>query len=231
MGYAQYQPQLQPTTLLDPVGQAFMRAQGIVKDYFLQLTRQATQLRFPGFASADALGAIGGERLIDQGGGPQLISPETAIAYAARLINAWAIWYWAGTAFGMLTALAVQGYAPEIIQQNGLRFTLSGGSLVITVGAPWSFPPPNLWNTFLVYFATPPSSWTSIVNPPTPTSAPTADEIARLVRIINLWRPAHMICAGIEVLTSGLIWGEPGLTWGAGGKVWGGAKTTFAVPI
>lgn len=228
MSYATYQPALQPTTIQDPVGQAFMRAQGIVKDYLLELSRQATQMRFPDFASSDALGSIGSERLIDRGAGPQLVTQETDAAYAARLKTAWDIWYWAGTAFGMLTALAVQGYTPYVVQQNGLRFSLDGsGALVVTVGAPWTFPAPNLWNTFLVILTSIPSSWTDIQNPPTTSSAPTVNEIDRIARIINLWRPAHMVCAGLQVVTSGSIWGF-GHTWGDG-HLWGGTQTTFTI--
>jgi hypothetical protein len=229
MSYRQYQPGLMPTSLQDPYGQSFQRAQGIVKDYLLQLTRQATQLRFPDFASSDALGAIGDERLIDRGAGPQLVTQETDAAYAARLKAAWDIWYWAGTAFGMLTALAVQGYSPTIVQQNGRRFNLDmSGNLVITDGLPWTFPAPNLWNTFLVIFTTVPASWTNIQNPPTALSAPTIDEVERIVRIINLWRPAHMICAGLQAVISGAIWGIG--TWGTPRK-WGGSSVVFPVPV
>lgn len=232
MPYASYQPALQPTAIQDPVGQAFMRAQGIVKDYLLERARQAVQMRFPTFASSDALGATGSERLIDRGEGPQLLSPESDGDYAARLIDAWNIWYWGGTAYGMLKALAVQGYTPSIVQQNGLRFNLDGsGNLVIVVGPPWRFPSPNLWNTFLVIFTTVPSSWIDIHNPPTSTSSPSDNELARIARIINLWRPAHMICAGLEVVTSGVVWGFPSSRKWGDGSVWGGTATTFPVPL
>lgn len=232
MSYRQYQAAIQPTSLQDPQSQAFMRAQGVVKDYLLNLIRQGVMLRFPSHASSDSLGAIGDERSIDRGAGPQLVSPETDAAYAIRLIDAWDIWSWAGTAFGMLTALAVQGYTPSIVQQNGVRFSLDGGgALIVENGPAWPFPPPDLWNTFLVIFTDIPSSWTDIHNPATPTSSPSDNEIARIVRIINLWRPGHMICAGLEVVTSGGIWGFPlSKTWGDG-HLWGGTTTTFTVPL
>lgn len=228
MSYASYQAAIQPTFLKDPAGQAFMRAQGLVKDFLFSRLKQGVLFRFPGYASDDALGAIGDERLIDKGTSPQLATPETDAAYAQRLINAWAIWALAGTAWGMLNAFLAQGYRPTIIQQNGLRFNLDGSNnLVVVVGAPWTFAPPNLWNTFLVLLPTVPSSWTNIHNPATDTSAPSANEIARLVRIINLWRPGHMICAGLQVITSGSIWGYG--NWGSP-RTWGGTTTVFPVP-
>lgn len=225
MGYRNFQPAIQPTALQDPYGQAWMRAQGIVKDYLLDLARHATQLRFPSFASPDALGAIGSERLIDKGTSPQLGTPETDAAYAVRLKNAWSIWSLAGTAWGLLTAFKAQGYAPTLVQQNGLQFTLDGGgNVVITVGAPLAVP---IWNMFEVWFPTVPSSWTDIHNPPTLTSAPSITELRRLRRIINLWKPAHMFCIGIGVLVSGHIWGEPNLLWGEMGAEWGPADVVY----
>jgi hypothetical protein len=225
--YSSFQIQRSPTALQRPYGRSWMRAHGGLKDYYLGQAKQAVQQRFPSLATTDALGALGSERLIDRGAGPQVASPETDAAYAERLRTAWDLWYWGGTAYGLLTALAAQGYSPVIICQNGQRHTVSGGVLSTVSGTPWTFDPPNLWNTFLVLFPTPPSSWTNIQNPPTSSSAPTADEVARLVRTINLWKPAHAICAGIQVVTSGRIWGY-GWSWGSG--VWGGATTVFPVP-
>lgn len=230
MPYRDSQIQGAPTALQKPYGRAWLRAQGIVKDYYLARTKQAVKMRFPDFAPPDALGAIGDERLIDRSAGPQVAIPETDAQYAARLKNAWGIWYWGGTAFGMLTALAEQGYSAVLIQQNGVRWSLDGGgNLVIVNGPAFNFPAPNLWSTFIVLIYDVPSSWTDIENPPTSSSAPTANEIARLVRIINLWRPGHMTCAGLRVRLSGRIWGYPiGNVWGSG--TWGGSVTTFAVP-
>lgn len=230
MPYRVRQIQTAPTALQKAYGRAWLRASGLVKDFYLERAKQAVKLRFPSYATPDALGAIGDERLIDRAVGPQLSVPETDGEYSARLRNAWGIWYWGGTAFGMLTALAAQGYTGAVlIQQNGVRWSLSGGALVIVNGPAFNFPAPNLWSTFLVLLPTVPSSWTDIVNPPTPTSSPDANEIARLIRIINLWRPGHMTCAGLRVVISGRVWGHPvSNVWGTG--TWGGVITNFDVP-
>jgi hypothetical protein len=237
MPYSDYSVVLNPTALRSPYGAAFARALGIVKDHYMTRVRVGTKLRFPDYATPEALGAIGDERLIDRSADTLMSTSETDAQYAARLKSTWKDgWYWGGTAFGMLRALAFQGYStansagPTIIQQNGIWWTLDGsGNLVITVMPAWSFAPPNLWSTFLVMFASPPAPWSSISNPPTPSSIPSADEIAKLVRIINLWRPGHMTCAGIQVVQSGKVWGFPASnTWGTG--TWGGTTTIFPVP-
>lgn len=244
MSYRQSEPQLAPTALQDPYGQSYLRARGIVKDYIAQQARQAVLQRFPQYAAADALGAIGDERSIDQGIDPQLSPSETNAAYALRLRDAWNLWVKGGTAWGILLALAAQGYTTaHIIQQNGLEFSLSGSNLVIATRSPLSLNPvlprwgqgfwgtgqwggATPWNLFLVYFPSPPSSWTNIVNPPTATSAPSIVELRKLRRIINLWRPAWAVCAGIGAVISGApaFWGSG--AWGTGS--WGGSVVWFS---
>lgn len=227
MSYAKFEPGLVPTPLQDPYGQAFLRAFGLQKDAFVGQAKQAVSYRFPDFAPPDALAAIGRERLIDQGSDPQLATPETSAAYAGRLRDAWNIWLKGGTAWGMLIALAAQGYTgAHILQQNGLDYSLSGGNLVIT--ATPNFRAGDPWSRFLVYFPSAPSSWTSIVNPPTPSSAPTIFELRKLRRIIKLWKPAAALCYAIGVVTSGApaFWGQTGAQWGTGH--WGGSITWFS---
>lgn len=227
MSYAKYEPSLVPTPLQDPYGQAFLRAMGLQKDSYVFQAKQAVGYRFPDFAPPDALSAIGRERLIDQGIDPQLSPSETSAAYAARLKDAWNIWLKGGTAWGMLIALAAQGYTgAHVLQQNGLDFSLSGGNLVITTVPIFRSGDP--FSRFLVYFPSPPSSWTNIVNPPTPSSAPTLQELRKLRRIINLWKPACALCYAIGVVTSGApaYWGQNGAQWGTGH--WGGGITWFS---
>lgn len=245
MSYRRFQAQLMPTALQDAYGQSYARALGIVKDYLLQQGRASVQQRFPDYAYPDALGAIGDERSIDQGNDAQLVTPETNAAYAGRLRDAWNAWLKGGTAWGLLTALAAQGYTGAIIrQQNGLQFTLSGGNVVITQLSPltlqtrvskwgqgfwgqgvWGGSTP--WNIFLLYFPSVPSSWTNIKNPPTAASSPSLSEVQKLRRIINLWKPAWAFCAGIGVVTSGggpPFWGVG--SWGTG--TWGSSVVWFS---
>lgn len=234
MGYRDVQPALMPTALRGPYGQAYARALGIVKDFYAMQTRQAVQQRFPQYAAPDGQGAIGTERLIDQGNDIQLTSPETYAAYGARLRDSWNIWKLGGTAWGMLKAFAAQGYFPQLVCANGLIFSVTPGTLAlnITQGAPLTFQIP-FWNTFFVWFSSAPSSWTTITSPPTPTSVPSLYELRRLRRIcINRWKPAWAICIGIAVLTSGTpgIWGAPGSTWAGAGATWDNAVVYWFSP-
>lgn len=204
-----------------------------MKDFYLQQAKAGVKLRFPDQATPDALAAIGDERLIDQGNDPLTGTTETQAAYAARVKGAWGqdnntggLWYWGGTAFGMLTALAAQGYTGiHLIQQNGIDWTLPAGVITATARTPWSFATSN-WNQFILVMPTAPASWTGMVTPPTPTSVPSQDEVQKLFRIIDLWRPVHMLCAGILVIVSGNVWGYPdGKVWGS--HNWGPGVTVF----
>lgn len=240
MSYRVAQVQQAPSWLQDPYGRSWFRALGIVKDHFAYLARQATKLRLPNVAqsSPDAIAALGRERLIDQGNDNTTGATETLAAYTARVKAAWGAdgvrgqqpaegeWYWGGTAFGMLEALSLQGYPQaKLWQQNGRVWFLNAGAIDWVDGAAASW----LWNSFFVVFDAPPASWTSIVNPPTDVSVPSAAEVAKLVRIINLWRPPHMACRGILVILGGKIWGYPFTNlWGTG--VWGGSTVVFLVP-
>jgi hypothetical protein len=228
VNYRTYQPGLMNTALQDPYGQAFQRSLGIVKDYLLARTKTAVQQRFPSLAVPDAIGAIGNERKIDQGNDIQLSPAETPVAYAARLRDAWNIWMLGGAAWGMLKAFAAQGYFPQLVCQNGLYYSVDTGlNLSITQGPSLSFP---LWTEFFVWFNATPSSWSSIVVPPTPSSVPSIYELRKFRHnIIDRWKPAWAKCVGIGVLTSGtggilgspgVVLGEMGLTLGGGTFVW-----------
>jgi hypothetical protein len=73
-------------------------------------------------------------------------------------------------------------------------------------------PSGQFWSTFAVMLNPLPTSWSSIANPPTNSSAPTSGEIAFLQSIINKFKPAKTTCAGIVAIASGLpraCWGWP----------------------
>src|SRR5229473_4947060 len=142
MNYRTAYSQLGLGGLQKPQGQAFFRALGIVKDYAAGLTRQAVELRFPDAtkSSVDGIAACGKERLIDKGDDPTTGVTETISAYATRVRGAFGtqnvrgqaptegLWDWGGTANGMMQALGIQGYSPQLWQQNGITWSLSGGS-------------------------------------------------------------------------------------------------------
>lgn len=248
MTYADWQPSKSATALQFPYGNSHQRAYGIIKDNYIDTARAAVKMRFPDFASPDALGAIGSERLMEQGIDTLTGANESSAAYAARLKNAWganfirgdppdvedSVWYWGGTGFGMLRAFALLGYGQNatIIQQSGTYWSLDvSNNLVITDNPPltgWPF-----WNSFLVLFSLP-ASWTSPAVPATSGTVPDSDEIDRLVRLINLWKPAHMFCLGLQVNVSGRFWGYPPVgaggapVWGTG--TWGGVGYRWPVP-
>src|SRR5262245_60066308 len=104
-----------PTGLADPYGQAFVRAHGIVLDYYAQRARASVQQRMPGSAAPDGLGAVGTERGIDMGDSPQRNPPEDVATYAARVRAAWELWRFGGTPLGMLRAFGAQGYYPQLV--------------------------------------------------------------------------------------------------------------------
>jgi hypothetical protein len=219
-----------PTGLQDPYGQAFNRALGIVKDWFAQQARQAVFARFPDYAPLDALAQIGLERQIDQGLDVQLSVPETAPAYAARLVDAWNIWRLGGTAWGMLKAFAAQGFFPQLACQNGLIYSVNMALVLsITQGPVLTLQDPG-WAQFFVWFQTKPTSWTSPVSPPTTSTVPSIDEIRKVRRaIIKRWQPAWTRNMDIAVPTSGAggILGAPGITLGMGGLVLGETVTWY----
>lgn len=248
MSYRTVQASLGHTPLQDPVGQAWLRAFGIVKDHLSQRARTAVMQRFPGNAAADALGALGTERGIDLGDSLQRSPAEDLPTYRARVRAAWVLWLFGGTALGMLRAFGAQGYYPQIVCANGDVFSLAAGGgqwagsatwgagtwgaaaattteLVITSAGPYTLP----WNQFFIWFGSVPSSWTSISSPPTPSSLPSIYEIRRIRHtIIDRWKPAWTRCIGIAVRTGGSpgVWGAPDGVWGDG--TWGGTVTWFS---
>lgn len=156
-GYRDYEAQqLVNTALQGPQGAAFMRSLGITKDFYAARARQAVKMRFPSFASTDALGAIGDERLIDRG------PTETDAAYAARLRDAWNAWTFGGTAFGLLTALTIQGYAP-VVMNSSFQNTLDGNGNLVQVATAWRRD--LVWNNFTLILPHPwPTRWLSAGN-------------------------------------------------------------------
>jgi hypothetical protein len=245
--YRDFQVVISPTALQKPYGKSHQRAYGIVKDYYAGLTRQAVKMAFPDFAPPDALGAIGDELSIEQGIDTLTGANESASAYAARLKNAWAkdavrgqppdtassIWYWGGTAFGMLRAFFALGYRPTLIQKSGTYWSLDvSGNLVIAYNPAITGWP--LWNTFLVMFNPTPASWTSPAQIATSSTVPSIDEVKRLIKIVRTWRPAQALCMGLEIIVSGRLWGYPPVgaigapVWGTG--TWGGSVIRWGDP-
>lgn len=186
MPYRVYEPQIQPTALKGAYGQSWRRAHGLVKDYYSNVAKQGVKLRFPSYASSDALGAIGDERQIDRG------QNETDAQYAPRVRTAWDAWYWGGTAGGILKALSAMGYTAVVPQVRQNAYSLDGsGNVVVTAlgGTGWFIDTSSsFWSKFSVLFVQPLPTWwlagglTSVFHGGTGTGVvtasgtPTADE-------------------------------------------------------
>lgn len=104
-----------------PVGIANNASWGLSADNQTELLNQATKARFPDLAPHDALGHIGGDRVLIQG------TTETDANFRIRLRTAWDDWGRAGTPLELLVQLYWQGFTGAVlIQQNGNYYELSG---------------------------------------------------------------------------------------------------------
>jgi len=226
--YQDYHKTLSPTALLNPNGAAFEAAQGSLKDALLERCLQAVKAKYPNIAPADALSIIGADRQMHRGGS------ETDAAYAARLLNAWNVWPWAGTAYGLLQAFWSTGYKNVVLAQvrGGKQFTLdSNGLLVASSTTPPSWTPTYVgdpfWSRFDVVFPAPLlASWVSGGVP-----ASSSNEANLIRALIAAWKPAHATCNRIVIVTGGKVWGYPATQlWGAATGNWGSGTTVVWTP-
>lgn len=169
--------------------------------------KAAVKARFPQLAPSDALDEIGIERKMPRGPG------ETDANYAARLQAAWNTWPWAGTAFGLLSALSAGGYpTAEVRIQKAIRYYLdANGALVVerrAAGEWWIDWKRSFWSRFVV-----------LLYPPFPfvgaTPADGSTEQQRIARLVRQWKSAHSTCTDIFVISSGRTWDSypAGATW------------------
>lgn len=224
-----YHASLATTQLQQPYGNALEMALAAAKDYAADRIRLALKAKLPGLAPPDALSQIGIERGMPQG------QSETSAAYAARLINAWNMWPWAGTPYGMLQVFFRTGYTNVVLAQprGGKLFSLDvNGNLVTSLASPPTWTPTYttdpFWSRFDVVFPAPlPASWGGGSTVPASNSA----ESNFIRSIINSWKPGHATCNRIVIVTSGKIWGYPTTqVWGAGTGNWGSSTTTVWTP-
>lgn len=223
MSYRAWRCSLVPTTHQRPTGQAFQGALGDVEDSLIDRAKQAVKARFPLQAPPDALTAIGVERQMPQGPG------ESAAAYAARLVDAWTSWQWAGTPYGMLRAFYATGYTNVVLAQvrGGKQYTLdASGALVISSGGTWTptYVGDPFWSRFDVIFPAPlPVSWQTGGVP-----AATSNEANFIRSIVTAWKPGHATANRIIIVTAGRVLGYPIRTLGAGNGTLSGATTTWS---
>lgn len=230
-----------------PVGQAEAGAIGDVLDDQTDQLDQARKASMPGKGPLDALPHIAADRQLIRG------PSETDDQFRLRLKFAWEQWAWAGSALGVLCQLYYQGYGPYavLVTQNGLAHSLTGTLPAFVPGQPWD-PTANLvitnlgtnptlpsspsWWSFdlqnsfcsryaLVFYNLPPS-WTSIVSPPTTSSAPSLSDINTLRSILKTWAAGKATCVSIIARTSGKILGWP-TTQTLGTGTLGGSTVVF----
>jgi hypothetical protein len=226
MSFRSYLTQLvAPTSLRRPTWAKYVGAIGDVADSVAQRARDSVKARFLASAPADAVAAIGGERLIPPGT-PYAAgqSAETTASYRARLQAAWSTWQRGGAAYGLLLALADLGYPTAKAAIVGGRLYGLDGDRNLTIEA---LPSTGLgswllandrsyWSRFDVVFwfgAFPdvpeaPSDWSAGL------PAETSNEVLALKACIRRWKPAATT-ARIVIVTAGRCFGYPtGLTFG-----------------
>lgn len=233
--YRQYQQDVAPFWARQPRGANFWESLGKKKDETAAIAQQAVSARFASIAPIDALEQIGHERGLPRydlsaGANTITLTPQTDAEYRATLIDAWSLWYWGGTAKGMLDEL-YRAYAPytafRIITQQGRIWSraVDGTISFVDSGAPYAMGPISMWNTFQVWFTLDAGS-----NMPWSPIPDNNSQDANTVRaIIEAWRPGHARCHSIVIAIEGdEPWGYPGdlaggvaLTWGVTGVNWG----------
>jgi hypothetical protein len=148
-----------PSWLQGPYGNRWLASHGALKDVLVERVRQSAKADMPTLAPPDGLAKLGLERQLERG------PSETDSAYALRVRNAWDFWEWAGTAYGVLQALSVQGYPQAVLAQvNRRMFWLDdNGALVVThlPAGSWAIDAtPTFWSKFQVIFPAPlPTAW------------------------------------------------------------------------
>jgi hypothetical protein len=219
--YTDWLPKLTPPWLLGSKGGALINALASEVDELLQRCKDGVKERFSGYASRDALNAIAFERILPRG------ASETDAQWAIRLRQAFDIWYWAGSPYGILRALYTAGYAPQLIIGQGQEYELDTSTGLVLSQNSWGGPfdftgrGTSFWSAFVIYFPTArwPASWTAAGNPPLESSV----EAQTLMRLVHRWRPAYATFARVVMQGTGPIWGIPPGTaagqWGTT-RVW-----------
>lgn len=209
--------ELAPPWLREPNAEALLRALGEARDALADASKAGVLARLarPGSAP-DALARIGADRMMPQG------PAEVSDAYAARLVAAWETWPWAGTPFGVLSALRLSGLGDgaQLWTASGARHVLAlDGSEVITTPGPPLWLGQAGWSAFALVW--PAGAWPYGVVP-----APGSDTANFVHQLIDLWKPAYATFSGTFIHVSGAQWGDG--EWGS--QTWGGAVTHWPSP-
>jgi hypothetical protein len=211
--FSEYLADLMPTRLRTPTAARLVSALGGMFDGLRAGLNQAARARMVTRTPADGLPYIGSDRGLDRAEG------ESFDAWRAALVTAWDTWELAGTNTGILAAL-----------QRALP-----GDWRIYESFDWPGSAPG-WATFWVVLEPPhelaadgpwgaPGDWG---DGGVWGSIASQDQVARVLRAVRIWKPAHTKCAAVIVIHSGDVWGNDG-DWGDPGD-WGDAVASYWIP-
>jgi hypothetical protein len=177
---------------------------GYFKDWYVEVNIVGVRSRFLGVCPADALAYHGDERSLDRYVG------DTDDIYRTRLVDAWQLWTFAGTAYGIIKQLNSAGFNHIYIEEGA------------TFGPDHS----QWWKFWVIIDDTFDHVFGSVAwfmgdgylmgggknlgftnNPPNESS---------IRPIINKWKPATTILAQVIVILDGWVMGDPLVLMGDG---------------
>lgn len=198
-GYVNYAPRRTlPSHRRGVLAKAWYEATNVVVDLVVDLAREAVAVvRHPDTAPEDALAYMGGDRSLERG---QLEQPAS---FRARLKAAVDTWVFGGTAIGLETELAAQGYTAHVLDvwEIGVTDVSRWARFWIAIDPPTPFQdPPTVGDGCVVGDGT----MLGI-------GGATEEQVERLKRAVHRWRPAHAhVEAGLASTTGSWV-GQPGL--------------------
>ena len=221
--YFKFQPDGQPGFLQGYYSRAFGGGVGYFKDWYVEVALVGVRSRFCLQCPPDALAYHGDER------GLFRYTGDSDDDYRARINNAWYLWTFGGTAWGIVNQLNSAGFPNVIIYENWQWLGFPPSISPIThapyaVGAEWwRFHVQIVDTTDL--FGGVSWKWGELLSRSWGdgklwgfTHVP--DNWSQVLPLIKKWKPAHTILASLDIVLDGWAYAESELTWGS--FTWGG---------
>ena len=223
--YYRSQPDGQPGFLQGEKSRAFGSGVGYFKDWYIETLLVGVRSRFCLQCPPDALPYHGDERGLFRYVG------DSDDDYRARINDAWYLWTFGGTSWGVVNQLNSAGFPSVAIYENwqwlGFPPSISPIThLPYAIGDEWWRFHVQIMDTINPFgglsFRWGDSSrtwgdgklWGFTHVPP---------NWSQVIPIIKKWKPAHTILASLDILLDGWAYGEGGIVWG-GGQLWGGTS-------